>query len=290
MYNMKKILFSVVVAVFALSSCGNDYLNDGGVHSNYTKHSVYDYLKGNRFHEFDSLCQIIDHYGLKEEINSCGTFFAFNDFSVRSFLSSRTSYLRNRIDSVQKYRDSIYTKYAEEGETVIYTTFYDKASDFYTWDMDSLYSTYSADDMRMYIFNEPILNNKDLADKDGMIYANQIEPMEYQVAAPVQKMAIVTQESTNSADWVISSGDGLQITTRPWYLYLVKVRGEGLDNPTQDWSDIPFAQQRPERDITVRCRTTDIISNGTVLHVLDSGHYPFEFGATYDPEYVRTQE
>lgn len=289
---MRRVLFSVV-AVLILASCGSDYLNDGGLHSNHTKHKVYDYLKGNKTHMFDSTCLIIEKLGLIDEVNNCGTFFAFSDFSIRTFLSTRTGYLRNRIDSVQMHHDSIYTfTYVNSnGELVEDSLKYEKSSAYYKWDIDSLVACFPADSMRMYMFKERIVNNEALV-KDNIILAKQKDPGQYETVNGVP-MGAVTVESTNTGDWDLLQDGNILWETKPWFLYLVKVRGEGLDNPQTDWATVPMSEQRVERDITIGCRTTDIItSTGTVLHVLHTAHYPFIFSSSkgYEPYYVSTQE
>lgn len=286
---MRKILFSVV-AVLMLASCGSDYLNDGGVHSNHTKHKVYDYLKGNATHMFDSTCLIIEKLGLIDEVNNCGTFFAYSDFSIRTFLKTRTTYLRNRVDSVQQHCDSIYTfTYVDsEGNTVVDSLKYENSASSYSWTLDSMLACFPADSFRMYMFNDRVVNNKAL-ESDEIIYANQKDPKQYETVGGLP-MGIVTVESTNTADWDLYQDGALVIETKPYYLYLVKVRGEGLDDPQLDWSGIPYAQQKIERDVTIGCRTTDIItSTGTILHVLHSQHYPYMFSSSYDPYYTKSQ-
>ena len=286
---MRKILFSVV-AVLMLASCGSDYLNDGGVHSNHTKHKVYDYLKGNATHMFDSTCLIIEKLGLIDEVNNCGTFFAYSDFSIRSFLKTRTSYLRNRIDSVQQHCDSIYkfTYVDSQGNIVEDSLKYENSSSSYTWSLDSLLACFPADSFRMYMFKEKIVNNQALA-SEKIVYANQKDPKQYETVGGVP-MAIVTMVSTNRADWDIYQDGAIFLETKPYFLYLVKVRGEGLDSPQLDWSGIPYTQQKVERDVTIGCRTTDIItSTGTILHVLHSQHYPYLFSSSYDPYYTKSQ-
>ena len=287
---MRKILFSVV-AVLILASCGSDYLNDGGVHSNHTKHKVYNYLKGNKYHEFDSMCYIIEKLGMIDEVNNCGTFFAFNDFAIRSFLKTRTSYLRNRVDSVQMHCDSIYTfTYLDaNGNEVTGTEFYDKAKEYYTWNMDSLIACFPADSLRMYMFSDRIVNNKALESND-IIAVNQKDPKQYTTVTGIP-MGAVSVESTNSGDWDLLQNGNVAWETKPWFLYLVKVRGAGMDDPQTNWANIPASQQKIERDVTMSCRTTDIITGtGTVLHVLNSQHYPFIFASGYDPYFVTSQE
>jgi hypothetical protein len=70
------------------TSCKKDYLKDGGVSSEKSSLSTYDYLQANKYHYFDTTLLIIDHFNLKDSVNRAGTFFAFTNFSVQSFLKN----------------------------------------------------------------------------------------------------------------------------------------------------------------------------------------------------------
>ncbi|WP_207436100.1 hypothetical protein [Sabulibacter ruber] len=97
---MKKIntlfFWMMLCAGFALSSCEEEsYLTDEGVHSNQTSLSTYDYLKQHPWQMFDTLLMVVDHYGLKEEINRPGTtFFAPSDFSIRRYILLRDAQVK----------------------------------------------------------------------------------------------------------------------------------------------------------------------------------------------------
>jgi len=74
-----------IIAAFT-TSCKKDYLTDGGTSKANTSLSTYDYLKANEYHYFDTTLLLIDHFNLKDSVNKAGTFFAFTDFSIHSFM------------------------------------------------------------------------------------------------------------------------------------------------------------------------------------------------------------
>ena len=83
---MKKLLYISVLFLFGMTSCIQDYLDDGGTHSAESNTTPYEYLSSHTYHMFDTLIQIIDHYGLEEEMNRAATVFACSDFSVKALL------------------------------------------------------------------------------------------------------------------------------------------------------------------------------------------------------------
>lgn len=70
---MKKLLYISVLFLFGMTSCIQDYLDDGGTHSAESNTTPYEYLSSHTYHMFDTLIQIIDHYGLEEEMNRAAT-------------------------------------------------------------------------------------------------------------------------------------------------------------------------------------------------------------------------
>ena len=87
---MKKLLYISVLFLFGMTSCIQDYLDDGGTHSAESNTTPYEYLSSHTYHMFDTLIQIIDHYGLEEEMNRAATVFACSDFSVKALLKKRS--------------------------------------------------------------------------------------------------------------------------------------------------------------------------------------------------------
>lgn len=79
----------LVMMLTGLFSCKKEaYLTDGGLSNAKSSLSTYDYLKGNKYHYFDTVILLIDHFNLKDSVNKAGTFFAFTDFSVQSLMTT----------------------------------------------------------------------------------------------------------------------------------------------------------------------------------------------------------
>jgi hypothetical protein len=75
------ILILMAVVIF---SCKKDYTIGGSTTDPHVNMTTYDYLKTNPV--FDTLLLLIDRTGLKEEVNSAGTFFAFTDYSIINYV------------------------------------------------------------------------------------------------------------------------------------------------------------------------------------------------------------
>ncbi|SEO95728.1 hypothetical protein SAMN05192574_11747 [Mucilaginibacter gossypiicola] len=91
--------------VISLGACKkNGYLTDGGVSKAYTSLSTYDYLKNNQYHQFDTVIMLIDHYQLKNTLNSAKTFFAFTDMSVNGLMKTL------KVTSIDQLTDSVSAK------------------------------------------------------------------------------------------------------------------------------------------------------------------------------------
>lgn len=87
---MRSIVIKISLLLWVLiatTSCKkNSYLDDGGTSVEKSSLSTYDYLKGNRYHIFDTTILLIDHFNLKDSLNKAGTFFAITDFSIHAFM------------------------------------------------------------------------------------------------------------------------------------------------------------------------------------------------------------
>jgi hypothetical protein len=83
---MKQKLFSLLIIsmVIGLFACKKDYTIGGTITDPHVNMTTYDYLKTNSL--FDTLLIVIDKTGLKDEVNSAGTFFAFTDYSILNFV------------------------------------------------------------------------------------------------------------------------------------------------------------------------------------------------------------
>lgn len=85
----------VLIIFMSITACTkDDYLTDSGLAKSETELTAYDYLKAHKYKMFDTLITLVDHYDLKETINSSGAFFAPNDYSIRRFLKIKTDSLR----------------------------------------------------------------------------------------------------------------------------------------------------------------------------------------------------
>lgn len=88
----RKYIFPALIFMVLLScllSCKKEaYLTDGGISTAQSSLSTYDYLKGNKYHYFDTVILLIDHFNLKDSVNKSGTFFAFTDFAVNRLMKT----------------------------------------------------------------------------------------------------------------------------------------------------------------------------------------------------------
>jgi hypothetical protein len=106
------IILAVSMLMLAIASCKKkDYLTDTGVHNPVTPLNNIDYLAQNQFKQFDTLIQIINRFdGLKEEVNSAGTFFAPTDYSILAVINNRAR-LRQQLDPTATYTLDSLVKY-----------------------------------------------------------------------------------------------------------------------------------------------------------------------------------
>ncbi|WP_162304835.1 DUF4859 domain-containing protein [Sphingobacterium olei] len=83
------------ITLLGLMSCNKqDYLVDGGLHNAKVDVSTYDYLAQHPQGLFDTLVHIIDHFGLKEEINNASTLFAPTNYSIRRYYQAKWNELK----------------------------------------------------------------------------------------------------------------------------------------------------------------------------------------------------
>ncbi|MDR1414938.1 MAG: hypothetical protein LBI96_03920 [Odoribacteraceae bacterium] len=202
-----KTLKHVIIAVIAFTcctSCIQDYLNDGGVHDPNVNMTPYDFLASHAYHSFDTIVQIIDYYGLKDEMNEAATVFIPTDFSVRALLDRRTANLRST--------------YNDEG---------------LEYSLDSLKLKMTADSVRIYFFHDKI----ELA-------TAPLVPTEYlSFSGDGSGYAVYRAESTNSADWTLPSRIvTMSLMTKPYFLYMRKIVGQGID-PVGGSTPVPVDEQ-----------------------------------------------
>jgi hypothetical protein len=112
-----------LLLIIGMTSCKkSEYLTDEGIHDAATPLTTYDYLKAHSWNSFDSLIAIIDHFGLKDEVNNAKTFFAPTDYSINKFFV---------LKKLGRDENNPYT-------------------------MDTLYKEINADSIRQYLFNEKL--------------------------------------------------------------------------------------------------------------------------------------
>lgn len=91
------VFYSVLLLAAAfLAACKKDYTIGGSVHDPHVNMTTYDYLKTNPL--FDTVLIMIDKMGLKEEVNSAGTFFSITDYDLSNYIKEKQEYLRIKLD------------------------------------------------------------------------------------------------------------------------------------------------------------------------------------------------
>ena len=123
-----KILYFLIFGlglVYFTSCKKSTYLTDGGLSQAKTPLSTYDYLKEHKYHLFDTLIMVIDHYKLKEEVNNSATFFAPTNYSINKFIELKRDEAR-KID-----------------ENAVYT-------------LENMYNDITADSVRIYMLKSRV--------------------------------------------------------------------------------------------------------------------------------------
>jgi hypothetical protein len=95
---MKHKLIYLIIGCFGfiyLNSCKkSSYLTDGGLSNAKSPLTTYEYLKQHKYHLFDTLIMVIDHYNLKNEVNGTATFFAPTNYSINRYLKIKRDSVR----------------------------------------------------------------------------------------------------------------------------------------------------------------------------------------------------
>lgn len=95
--NTAHLLLLVTLILGIYTSCKKDYVVGGSLSDTpYIHKSNYDALA--TLPQFDTLIQLIDAAGLKEDVNNAGTVFAPTDRSILAYLNNRTLFLQNTED------------------------------------------------------------------------------------------------------------------------------------------------------------------------------------------------
>jgi len=82
-----KLFILSIVLVTAFYSCKKSDVIGGDLFKAKVNMTTYDYLKTN--HLFDTLVIMIDKTNLKDEVNASGTFFAFTNYSIHSYVEAK---------------------------------------------------------------------------------------------------------------------------------------------------------------------------------------------------------
>lgn len=100
------ILFSLVLST--MISCKKDPIIDGGVHKAEVNMTTYDYLKSHPRAIFDTTLLIIDKAGMKDLINSSGTFFVPTDFAIANYIAIRQTQVRKVNEKANYTLDTLF--------------------------------------------------------------------------------------------------------------------------------------------------------------------------------------
>lgn len=93
------------LSIISMVSCNKDYVAGGGLSKATTSLGTYDYLASNQYHIFDSVLLVIDHFGLKDSLNSSGSFFAPTDYCLNRYL------INNQFHSLDSLYNHISSKF-----------------------------------------------------------------------------------------------------------------------------------------------------------------------------------
>ena len=223
---MKKLLYISVLFLFGMTSCIQDYLDDGGTHSAESNTTPYEYLSSH------TLIQIIDHYGLEEEMNRAATVFACSDFSVKALLKKRS--------------DQLADEHGDEG---------------WAYTLDSLYRDFTADSIRIYFFQ----------DKIELATAPKIPTEFLNYSGDGSGYAVYQQESTNESDWTVP-GTSVTVVTKPSFLYLRKIIGDEIDPIGKEFDSTAEQLKEQDISVKCQTTGIICTKTGTILHVLDNSH------------------
>ena len=147
-------LILVVVVLAGTTSCKKaGYLTDGGVHNAISPLSTYDFLKQHPWQLFDTLVNIIDHYGLKDKVNAANTFFAPTNYSIGRYLTVRRTEKQSVNPAANYTLDSLYKDL--NADSVLQYMFSDKITlDAAQEQQPKLYAAQTSSDLKMGVMRE----------------------------------------------------------------------------------------------------------------------------------------
>jgi len=146
---MKKfinILWVALGSVLLLAACKKDgYRNDGGPSNEFVNMTTYDFLRSHP--KFDSLVRIIDHAGMKDEVNGNVTFFVTTNWGVADYVSAKK---QQKIIEVQD-------------ENIAFS-------------IDSIPAQELRDSLKMYLFEGPI--TRENLTTEGAYFVSKLGPQD----------------------------------------------------------------------------------------------------------------
>ncbi|SHF21688.1 hypothetical protein SAMN04488522_102470 [Pedobacter caeni] len=99
------VAFTMTLLVMA---CQKDAIIDGGLSNEKVDMTTYDFLKSHYTKRFDTTLMIIDKAGMKDLINSPGTFFVPNNFTITNYLNAKREQARKKDERLNYTLDSLF--------------------------------------------------------------------------------------------------------------------------------------------------------------------------------------
>ncbi|QQT63514.1 hypothetical protein I6I97_06925 [Sphingobacterium multivorum] len=172
-------IYLSIIALVTIFSCKKEAVIDGGVSDPHVNMTTYDFLKSHPQHLFDTTLMIIDKAGLKDKVNSAGTFFVPTNYSIRNFLLAKQNEWRKKDERLNFNLDSLFKYYPQK---------------------------MLQDTMSVYLFSDRIV--RDNLTESGTIFQTQ---------EPTTKLLVTLEKSTNGdylEDGIISQGPKLLYLTK----------------------------------------------------------------------------
>lgn len=106
----------IIALLFILfgSACKKSEIIDGGLSKEKVDLTTYDFLKSNPHQMFDTTLLIIDKAGMKDLINSDGTFFIPNDYAITNFLNTKRDEARKKNEKLNYNLDSLFKYFSPQ--------------------------------------------------------------------------------------------------------------------------------------------------------------------------------
>lgn len=108
------LMMTALTLVALMMSCKKNGVIDGGLSIGKVNMTTYDFLKTHPTKQFDTTLLIIDKAGLKDLINSPGTFFVPNNYAIRSYLNVKRAEVRAKDERLDFTLDSLFKKFTPQ--------------------------------------------------------------------------------------------------------------------------------------------------------------------------------